>query len=109
MSDIYLYGMTVFSTLHLLDGSYPEADTYGEIRETHLLPGGETGNSAIILANFGYPVKIDGPYLGTQTNDGILQFYTKYNIDCSNLHFDPGFEGVQAIVLIVRHSRTVFG
>lgn len=30
--DIYLYGMTVLSTIHLLDGTYPEPDTYREIK-----------------------------------------------------------------------------
>lgn len=33
--DVYLYGMTVFSTIHLLDGSYPEPDSYREIKETY--------------------------------------------------------------------------
>jgi sugar/nucleoside kinase (ribokinase family) len=31
-TDIYLYGMTVLSTIHLLDGSYPEADNCREIK-----------------------------------------------------------------------------
>lgn len=107
--DIYLYGMTVLSTIHLLAGPYPEADSYQEIKETHNLPGGETGNSAIVLANLGYQVKIDGPFLGRKTKDGINNFFTKYNIDCSDLHFDPEFDGVQDLVLIDQNSRTVFG
>lgn len=107
--DIYLYGMTVFSTIHLLDGAYPKADTYGEIKETHFVPGGETGNSAIVLANYGYQVKIDGPFLGTKTKEPILDCFSRFNIDCSGLHYDSSFEGVQDMVLITNDSRTVFG
>lgn len=107
--DIYLYGMTVYSTIHLLDGDYPAADTYGEIEETHNVPGGETGNSALILANLGYRVKIDGPFLGTRTRDGILDFYKKFDIDCSGMPYDPSFDGVLDMVLVASHSRTVFG
>lgn len=107
--DIYLYGMTLLSTMHLLDGSYPEADTYREIKESYVLPGGETGNAALILANLGYQVKIDGPFLGTKTKDGILSFYRKYDIDCTGLHYDPSFDGVQDLILIDQHSRTAFG
>ncbi len=107
--DVYLYGMTVWSNIHLLADLYPEADTYQEIKESYTVPGGETGNSAIVLANLGYNVKIDGPFMGTCTKEGILNFFSNLNIDCSNLHYDQGFEGVQDIVLIDKHSRTVFG
>lgn len=107
--DIYLYGMTLLSTIHLLAGQYPEADSYQEIKETHILPGGETANSAIVLANLGYKVKIDGPFLGRKTKADLNDFLIKYGIDCSGLQFDPGFDGVQDLVLIDKDSRTVFG
>lgn len=107
--DIYLYGMTVLSTIHRLDGAYPEPDAYREIKESYVIPGGETANSAIILANLGYQVKIDGPFLGVKTKEPIHDFCAKYSIDCSGLHFDPSFDGVQDLVLIDKHSRTVFG
>ncbi|HEX2954616.1 MAG TPA: carbohydrate kinase family protein, partial [Bacillota bacterium] len=107
--DIYLYGVTVYSTIHLLTGDYPKPDTYGEIKETHYVPGGETGNSALILANLGYKVKIDGPFLGTKSRDGIINFYKKFTIDCSSLSYDPSYEGLLDIVLIDPNTRTVFG
>jgi sugar/nucleoside kinase (ribokinase family) len=107
--DIYLYGMTVLSTIHLLAGPYPEADSYQEIKETYILPGGETANSAIVLANLGCKVKIDGPFLGEKTRADVLNFCKKYDIDCSGLYFDPSFAGVQDLVFIDKHSRTVFG
>jgi len=108
-NDIYLYGMTVLSTIHLLENMYPKADSYGEIKESHVVTGGETGNSAIILSTLGYKVKIDGPFLGNKTKEGIPDFLGKFRIDCTNLHYDKDFDGVQDIVLIDKISRTVFG
>ncbi len=107
--EIYLYGMTVYSTIHLLNGPYPEADSYAEIKESHQIPGGETGNSAIVLAKLGYRVKIDGPFLGSKTKDGIHSFFEKIGVDCSALNYDSSFDGVQDMVLIDGSSRTVFG
>lgn len=107
--DVYLYGMTVFSTVHLLEGAYPEPDSYGEIRETYRIPGGETGNSAIILSQCGLKVKIDGPFLGLATREGIVGFCRRYGIDCSGMVYDPTYEGLQDLVLVDRETRTVFG
>lgn len=107
--DVYLYGMTVLSTIHRLDGVYPEADTYGEIAETFVIPGGETGNSAVVLANLDLKVMIDGPFLGYRNRDAILEFYQNRGVDCSSLHYDPTYEGIQDLVLIDKTSRTVFG
>lgn len=106
---IYCYGMTVWSTIHKLKGPYPEADTYQEILETFNIPGGETGNTAVILSNLGYRVKIDGPFLGKATKDGILGFYERFNIDCTGLKYDESYPGVQDLVLVDHESRTVFG
>jgi len=107
--DIYLYGMTVMSTLHMLAQGYPLEDTYGEIEQTHYVPGGEAGNSALILANFGYQVKLDGPYLGRESAPAIKDYFDRYTIDYSGMMYDPDFLGVKDIVLIGKQSRTVFG
>jgi sugar/nucleoside kinase (ribokinase family) len=107
--DIYLYGMIVYSTIHRLVADYPEADGYGEIEETHVVPGGETGNSAIVLASLGHRVKVGGPFLGTQTRAGVLGFLRRHRIDCSDLHYDPGFDGVRDLVVVGGKTRTVFG
>lgn len=106
---VYLFGMTVWSTVHRLEGSYPAADEYGEIAETHLVPGGEAGNSALVLRRWGHRVKIAGPFLGTQTRDGVLGFFSQRGIDCSSLEYDPSFAGVRDLVLVDGVSRTVFG
>lgn len=107
--DIYLYGMTLLSNIHLLEDAYPEADTYAEIIQTHRLPGGETANAAILLANFGLTVKSDGPFLGTETREAMLQFGQQYRVDCSGMHYDPTFAGVQDLVLVGKGTRTIFG
>lgn len=107
--DVYLYGMTVFSTVYLLEGSYPEPDSYGEIRKTYRIPGGETGNSAIILSRCGLEAKIDGPFLGSETRDGISSFCQRFGVDCSGMVYDPSYEGLQDMVLVDRETRTVFG
>lgn len=109
MSEIYLFGMTVYSTIHLLDGEYPEKDTYGEIAETHQVPGGETGNSALVLAKFGYKVKIDGPFLGAKNRDGIIGFYGPRGVDTSLLRYDGDYPGIQDMILVAGDTRTVFG
>ncbi len=108
-AQIYLYGMTVLSTIHRLAGDYPEADSYAEIEETHVVPGGETGNSALVLARWGHQVRIAGPFLGTQTREGVLGFMQERGIDCTSLQHDPSFEGVRDLVLVGGKTRTVFG
>ena len=47
--DFYLYGMILRTNSFLLDGDYPEPDTYGEIAQRYTLPGGETGPAATVL------------------------------------------------------------
>jgi len=106
---VYLYGMTVLTTVHRLSGEFPEADGYGEIEETHLVPGGETGNSALVLARWGHSVKIAGPFLGRETRDGVVAFLGKRGIDCTGLRYDESFDGVQDLVVVGGKSRAVFG
>ena len=101
--------MTVYSTVHVLEGTYPEADSYGEISRSYTIPGGETCNSAIVLSQTGLKAKIDGPYLGTKTKDGIEDYCSRFGIDCSGMAFDPTFDGVQDLVLVDKSTRTVFG
>jgi sugar/nucleoside kinase (ribokinase family) len=107
--DVYLYGMTCLSTIHVLDGQYPEPDSYREIKHTYIIPSGEAGNAALVLANFGLHVKTDGPHLGERTKQATLDFYKKHKIDCSGMWFNPGFEGVEDLVLVDAHTRTIFG
>ncbi len=108
-ANVYLYGMIVLSTVHRIKGGFPEADGYGEIEETHVVPGGETGNSALVLARWGHRVKVAGPFLGRDTRGAILGFLEPRGIDCSGLRYDPSFDGVRDLVIVGGKSRAVFG
>ena len=107
--DVYMYGMVVQSTIHKLAGAFPALDTYGEIEATHFIPGGEAGNSAVILNSLGYKVKLEAPLLGTRTREPVTKFYTGLGIDVSGMQFDPSFPGVEDLVIVAEDSRTVFG
>lgn len=62
--DMYLYGMILRTNSFLLEGDYPEADTYAEIRKKYSLPGGETGTCATVLLGLGRSVKWTAPLWG---------------------------------------------
>jgi sugar/nucleoside kinase (ribokinase family) len=109
VANVYLFGMTVWSTIHRLEDRYPEADRYAEIAETHLVPGGEAGNSALVLNRWGHHVKIAGPFLGSETRDKILAFFSARGIDTSSFEYDTSFAGVRDLVLVDGATRTVFG
>lgn len=108
-ANVYLYGMTVWSTIHRLAGDYPQADGYGEIEETYQVPGGEAGNSAIVLSRWGHRVKLSGPFLGTETRAGVTAFMQSKGIDCAPFNYDDSFEGVRDMILVGGKTRTVFG
>lgn len=107
--DIYLYGMTLLTSSHLLAGDFPALDTYAEIKRSYVLPGGETGTCAVVLASLGCSVKIDGNHQGYNTYDRLRDFYRGIDVDASRLKLDTEFEGLQDLVIIDMHSRTVFG
>jgi hypothetical protein len=107
--DVYVYGMTVLSTIHRLAGAYPQPDGYQEIRETHVMPGGEAANCAIVLSNLGKSVSLDGCYLGEETGELLLRYLGERRIDCSLLRYEEGFAGWRDIVVCDGESRTVFG
>ncbi|MDE5992066.1 MAG: carbohydrate kinase family protein, partial [Oscillospiraceae bacterium] len=59
---IYLYGMVMSTESFVLDGDFPQADGYGEIKERHSGIGGETGTAAAVLASLGCKVKVGGTH-----------------------------------------------
>ena len=107
--NVYLYGMTVLSTIHRLKGPYPKTDTYQEIDRTYIVPGGETGNAAILLARLGLQVRPEGSWLGRQTKKDLLSFNRKWGVDTSGMKYDASFDGWRDVVLVDDHHRTVFG
>lgn len=108
-NDIYLYGMILITNSFLLKDKYPEPDTYGEIAKHYALPGGETGTSATILANYGCSVIMDGTYMGNHTYPQIVEFYKDKSVDTSRLYLDKSFDGLEDYVLIDKNTRTPFG
>lgn len=107
--DVYLYGMTVLSNIHLLKGKYPAADTYQEISQSYVIPGGEGANAAIVLSNLGLRAQLDGVFLGTVTAQPLTDYLTARGVNVSLLPYDGSFPGWRDLVLCDGESRTVFG
>ncbi|CAG0932702.1 hypothetical protein TFLX_02702 [Thermoflexales bacterium] len=108
-NDVYIYGMTVLSTIHQLQGKFPAADGYQEIQRTFIIPGGEAANCAIVLRNFDVSVELDACYLGEATAAPLRLYLSERGVDCSKLKREAGFEGWRDIVFCDGSSRTVFG
>jgi sugar/nucleoside kinase (ribokinase family) len=106
---IYIYGMTLWSTIHRLKSGYPAAGTYGEIEETCSVPGGEAANAALLLDHWGCQVVLDGCHLGEATAQPLRAFFEKTGVDLSLLPTEPGFPGWRDLVLTDPEDRTVFG
>ncbi len=107
--DVYVYGMTVLSTIHRLKGPFPQADTYQEITQTTVMPGGEGGNAAILLSHWGLKTQLDGCMFSEATAKPLLAYFDRYGVDCSLLPTPPDFTGWRDIVFCDGDSRTVFG
>ena len=108
-ADVYIYGMTVLSTIHQLKGRFPAADGYGEIAQTHIIPGGEAANAALVLQNWGINTCLDGCLMGTDTADPLTAYLTARGVDCSLMTRRDDFAGWRDIVFCDGVSRTVFG
>ena len=108
--DVYAYGTIAYSTLHILKQSFPKAEGYGEIVESHPMTGGEALNSALVLSRLGLRVKLDGTWLG-QTDGGKFVFETlkAFGVDGSRLTYHREYPGIKEIVFADTDSRTVFG
>ena len=102
----YSHGMTLLSTIHRLRDGYPVEDTYGEIDLSEVVPGGEAANGALILASYGLDVRLDGPWLGTETASPLREFLENRGVDCSLMRLDEGFVGWKDIVLCAGRSRS---
>ncbi len=107
--DAYLYGMILITNSFLLKDRYPEPDTYAEIDKKYILPGGETGTCATVLASLGCRVAMDGTFMGNRTYPQILDFYKDKTVDLSHLCLDTSFDGLEDYVLIDQNTRTPFG
>lgn len=109
MKKIYAYGMISKSSLIRLDGGFPTENGYAEIADSHIMVSGETGNSSQVLAKWGHQVKVDGPWLGDNSADFIRGYLSERNIDCTRLHTEPNYQGIEEVVISAAISRTVLG
>jgi sugar/nucleoside kinase (ribokinase family) len=106
--DVYLHGMTVLSTIHRISGSL-EVDGYGEIAETHVCPGGEAMNAAMLLSGLGISTALGGPHWGTESREVLGRYARRYGIDVTGIRLDDGYPGVRDLVLVDDRHRTVLG
>lgn len=109
MTDIYLYGMVLATNSFLLNGPFPAAESYTEIKTRYRLPGGETGTAATVLNSLGVSVKMDGTHLGKNVFPVIKDFYADTHVDISSMKYVPDYDGLEDYVLIDKTTRTVFG
>lgn len=107
--DVYLYGMILMTTSHLLRDDFPESDSYSEITKTYFFPGGETATCGTVLSSLGASVVMDGNHMGVTTFDPIVKFYQNTRVDTSRLTHNPSYQGLQDIVFIDKNTRTCFG
>ena len=108
--DVYAYGMVATSTLYKLQGKFPERDEYAEFTDTYPMVGGEAANSAIVLGKLGVKVRLDGNWLGEMNNGArTLNLLKQFKIDTGRLLLQPGYRGVEEVVIADAQTRTVLG
>jgi len=108
-TDIYLHGMILMTTSHLLRGDFPVPDQYAEISSSYTFPGGETACCANVLSSLGLTVRMDGNFQGRKTYGPILEYFRDRDVDTSRLFDAPDFDGVEDLVIIDKDTRTIFG
>lgn len=110
MPDVYCFGHVSTGIIVRLKGRYPAADGYGEIAETLENHCGEAAGTAIVLAQLGATVTLEGNWIGDAPEcRRTLAFLQSRRIDCAGLVVKPGYGGATEIVISDGHTRTVFG
>ncbi len=109
MADVYLYGMTVLSTIQRVQVPLPLGAGFAEIAESHVCPGGEAMNAAMLLSGLGVSTALCGPRWGLQTRDVLERYARRYAIDVSGVTRDDTFEGLRDWVLVGGDERLVLG
>jgi len=110
MSDVYFFGHVTSGVILRLKGRYPAPDGYGEIAETLENHAGEATGGALVLAELGVTVTLEGNWIGDNPQcRRTLEFLRARGIDCSGLVVKPGYAGVTEIVISDGDTRTVFG
>lgn len=107
--DVYVYGMTVLSTIHRLAGGFDDFDGYAEIAETRTCPGGEGMNAALLLSKLGLRVGLGGPHWGAETEATLARYAEAHEIDVSGIGRDHTYGGVRDVVIVGAGKRLVLG
>jgi len=110
MADVYCFGHVSTSTVLRIRGSFPTPDGYAEVVETLDNYAGEATGTALTLNRLGVSVALEGNWLGDNpAGRRTLEVLTRRGIDCSGLRIQPGYQGVNEIVISDGRTRTVFG
>lgn len=108
-ADVYLFGMTVLSTIHRCASALPLTGGYAEIEQTYVCPGGEAMNAALLLSGLGLTTALAGPHWGTETREVLGRYAKRYGVDVRGVTFDAGYPGVRDLVLVGGQERAVLG
>lgn len=108
--DLYAFGhVSTGRILHLKD-SFPAPDGYGEVTQDLENHSGEALGSALVAHRLGLSVRLEGNWIGDNPPcRRTLEFLTQRGLDTSGLRVEPGYAGVQELVITDGDTRTVFG
>ncbi|MBK8478062.1 MAG: carbohydrate kinase family protein [Opitutaceae bacterium] len=110
MPDVYCFGHVSTGVILRLKGRFPAPDGYAEVAESLDNHSGEATGSALVLAQLGVTVALEGNWIGdTPACRRTLAFLQSRGIDCAGLEVKSGYPGVNEIVVSDGDSRTVFG
>lgn len=108
--DVYCFGHVSTGRLLRLKDAFPTADGYGEVVEDLENHSGEATGTSLVLARLGLAVRLEGNWIGdNEPCRRTLAFLASRGIDVSGLRVQPGYAGVQELVIADGRSRTVFG
>lgn len=110
MKTAYCFGHISTGKLYKIKGSFPQANGYAEYTEILDNYAGEALSSSLVLQRLGIPTILEGNWIG-DNEDGrkTLEFIHKNDITLGNVHIQPGYAGVNEIVISDATTRTVFG
>lgn len=110
VAPVYCFGHISTGQILRVDGSYPAPNGYAEISETAENYCGEATGTALVLQRLGVDTMLEGNWIGDNpAGKRTIEFLSSRGIDCSGLRIEPGYEGVNEIVITDKTTRTVFG
>lgn len=109
-APVYCFGHISTGQILRVKETYPEPNGYAEIAETAENYCGEATGTALVLQRLGVDTVLEGNWIGDNpAGERTIAFLSDRGIDCSGLRIEPGYEGVNEIVITDQTTRTVFG